>query len=199
MGACACGKESKVAKKNAKPTNAVLEVKMAKSKEMNTNNMLGHDSSSDKEESNADNQIIREDDIKLREQSLFKKNTSPKFRDLGSNAPNSNRRLTNMGGVTTNDIKDDSILSLLREESSHPKVGVEKSGNLKTRRIPLYKISKFCISNSQDYSTEVDFNTILKTKKITSKSVLSLKLLTLKERRWVTELIQNSEVTNLFL
>lgn len=57
----------------------------------------------------------------------------------------------------------------------------------------IYKLVKYHLTNEQEYSSEIEYNSILKKSKTFSKSVLSLKLLVLKERPWIKELIENSD------
>lgn len=61
--------------------------------------------------------------------------------------------------------------------------------------LPIYHISKYFIHNTFEFATSNDYTSILKKAKCYSKSILSLKLLILKERRWIKELVEISEVS----
>jgi hypothetical protein len=81
--------------------------------------------------------------------------------------------------------------NLLDNDTNLLNMNTERSNN---SELPIYQISKYFISNTFEFSTENDYTDILKKAKSFSKSVLSLKLLVLKERRWIKELVEISEV-----
>lgn len=86
------------------------------------------------------------------------------------------------------------LKSLSDDENEHGDYSTnEKNIGLNKKNLPFYYMSKYHIYGVLDFSTEYDYNSILKISNTFSKSILSLKLLLLKERQWMKELILNSE------
>ena len=81
-----------------------------------------------------------------------------------------------------------SIYDLLNTQSKN-----EDNNNNLIKTLPIYHMSKYYIRGCNDFSNESDYNSILKKAKTFSKPVLSLKLISLKERNWIRELMENSE------
>lgn len=93
-----------------------------------------------------------------------------------------------------NDEMGKSKIHFIEEEEKLKKMLNMNTFNDNYAKLPIYHINEFFIQSTLDFSTEIDYLNILRKNKSFNKTALSLKLIVLKERRWIRELIEISEM-----